>query len=488
MVGGALMRYLFKHILMREAVYDMQLRRRLRELHRQAAEAIEKLHAADLAPHYADLAYHYEQSGIEEKAIEYLHKAGDYANETYDVQRAIDYYQKALDFLPESDDVMPRRILLHEGLSKVLRIQGRYPEAMAASQDMLAAASASGDEAARARAWTELSWTQNAQGDNHAALESAEQAEEIARRAQAQVELTNALILRGWALCRLGDLEEALSLGDQALEISTTLHNEPKMASALNLLSTAYDALGQYEQAMALTREALSIYRKLGQRLEEGVMLNNLGTTVGAFGDYSAASAIFREALDIAREIGDQYGEMLCLSNLGGMQVGLQDHRAAERNLLQALQIAEAIGVKFPEAYSFFSQACVGQGKIEEALTVARLGLSLAQETQEDVGGSWRALGMIAAHSPQPIAINGKVYDAAACFAESLRVFTEMGAEGQRARTLRSWARYEMGRGDKEQGEGMWQEARGIFEQLGMTLEVERMDADRRTRISTDEG
>ncbi len=481
------MHYLFKHILLRDAVYDMQLRRNLRELHRQAAEAIEKLHTADLAPHYADLAYHYEQSGIKDKAIEYLHKAGDHASETYNVQRAIDYYQKALAFLPESDDNTPRRILLYEGLSKGLRIQGRYPEAMTASQDMLSAASVIGDEAARARAWTELSWTQNAQGDNHAALESAEQAEEIARRAGAQIELTNALILKGWALCRLGDLEEALLLGDQALEISTILHNEPKMASALNLLSTAYDALGQYEQAIALTREALSIYRKLGQRLEEGVMLNNLGTTVGAFGDYSAASAIFREALDIAREIGDQYGEMLCLSNLGGMQVGLRDHRAAERHLLQALHIAEAIGVKFPEAHSFFSQACIGQGKIEEALTVARLGLSLAQATQEDVGGSWRALGLAAAQLKESIDIDDKMYDAAACFAESLRVFTEMGAEGQRARTLRAWARYEMERGDKEQGEGMWQEAREIFEQLGMTLEVERMDAERRTQISPDQ-
>jgi len=59
-------------------------------------------------------------------------------------------------------------------------------------------------------------------------------------------------------------------------------------------------------------------------------------------------------------------------------------------------------------------------------LTVARLGLSLAQETQEDVGGSWRALGIVAAQLKESIDIDDKMYDAAACFAESLRVFTEM--------------------------------------------------------------
>lgn len=247
-----------------------------------------------------------------------------------------------------------------------------------------------------------------------------------------------------------------------------------KTASALNLLSTAYDALGQYEPAIGLTREALSIYRRLGRRLEEGVMLNNLGTTVGASGDYAAAVSIFREALGIAREIGDRNGEMLCLSNLGGMEVGLEEYESAEAHLQRAVDIAESIGVKFPEAYSFLAQARLGQDKVEDALTAARRAVTLAQASQEDVGGAWRALGMVAARLPEPVAIDGRSCDAPACFAESLRVYTEMGAEGEQARTLRAWAEYELAHGDREKGAALWRQAQGIFERLGITLEAGR--------------
>jgi hypothetical protein len=79
----------------------------------------------------------------------------------------------------------------------------------------------------------------------------------------------------------------------------------------------------------------------------------------------------------------------------------------------------------------------------------------------------------------RPIAVGDETYDAVACFAESVRIFTEMSAEGELARTLRAWAEYEIGRGDRVRGEKMWQEARDIFVRLGMELEVGRMDSDR---------
>ena len=50
-----------------------------------------------------------------------------------------------------------------------------------------------------------------------------------------------------------------------------------------------------------------------------------------------------------------------------------------------------------------------------------------------------------------------------------------MGAEGERARTLQAWARHEIEQGNLERGEEMWHEARNIFVQLGMELEVGRM-------------
>ena len=198
---------------------------------------------------------------------------------------------------------------------------------------------------------------------------------------------------------------------------------------------------------------------------------------IRAFGDYGAAVAIFQKALAIARDIGDRNGEMLCLSNLGGMRVALGDYRAAEANLRQATRIAEDVGIKFPEAYSFLAEAYLGQGQHQDALAAARRALTLALASQEDVGGAWRALGMVAAWWPDPISVGETQYDAAACFAEALRVFTAMQVEGERARTLRVWAYYELAHGDRARGLSMGREAREIFERLGMALEVTRTEA-----------
>ena len=54
-------RYLFKHVLLRDAAYDMQVRTRRAELHRLAAESLEDACTpTDLPAHYAEIAYHYE--------------------------------------------------------------------------------------------------------------------------------------------------------------------------------------------------------------------------------------------------------------------------------------------------------------------------------------------------------------------------------------------------------------------------------------------
>ena len=63
------------------------------------------------------------------------------------------------------------------------------------------------------------------------------------------------------------------------------------------------------------------------------------------------------------------------------------------------------------------------------------------------------------------------------CFAESVRMFAEAGLQGERARTLREWARYEIERGNRAGGELLWREVRAVFARLGMDGEVRAMDA-----------
>ena len=183
----------------------------------------------------------------------------------------------------------------------------------------------------------------------------------------------------------------------------------------------------------------------------------------------------------MARETANRNGELTFTNNIGGALVGLGDYVAAEEYLRTTIQIAELTGQKgwISETYRFLAEACLGQDKLAEAKKIGRQALALSKEVKAKdlIGAAWLVLGMIAAKTLEPITIDGVLYDANSCFSNSLHVFQETGMNSERARALREWARYALQQGDPERGEAMWQEARQIFFELGMTQAVERMDS-----------
>src|SRR5262244_3781362 len=89
--------YMFKHALTHDVAYNSLLMQRRKALHRLIAMAIEELYAERLPESYEMLAYHYERVEVWEKALEYLVKAGQKAQQAYANQEALDHYSRALD-------------------------------------------------------------------------------------------------------------------------------------------------------------------------------------------------------------------------------------------------------------------------------------------------------------------------------------------------------------------------------------------------------
>ena len=88
--------YMFKSALLKDVAYEMQLRSRLRTLHRRVAESIELLYSDNLTDKFLEIAFHYEQAEITDKAIVYLEKAADHAKMLYQNQQALDFYNRLL--------------------------------------------------------------------------------------------------------------------------------------------------------------------------------------------------------------------------------------------------------------------------------------------------------------------------------------------------------------------------------------------------------
>jgi len=487
LTASQLPEFIFKNAILHDVTYESVLLRLRRIYHLQAADGLIGIWGERVNEYAGRVGEHYEQAGELLKAADWYARAGKQAQATYEPDAAVRYYQKALKFLTAfaNSDQIPLRLEIYSQLGEVLNWQARYTDAADVYNDMLHIAQEHQDETAQSRALQGLATSRSYQGHHRAALESAVEAESLAQKANARMELAKALWTQGSARYRLGESRAALSLGEQALAIATELNNPNEMGRSLNLLGAAHYVLGQYGQAETYWENALKIFQELGNRQQGMLLLSNLGVIADAQGDYETAFQRYHSALEIARDIGNRDGEIYILSNRGIEQVALKNYAAAESDLRQVIQLTGITGSWFlPNTYNYYAEALLGLGQFENATFAAQQGLaqSLQDGSPENIGGAWRVLGLVASKTGKSIRIKDREtretidYDSRACFAKSEKIFAEAEINGERARTLREWARYEFGMNNRDQATKMWQEARDIFARLGADLEARRMD------------
>ncbi len=478
--------YIFKHAILHDVTYESVLLRLRRVYHVQAAEGLIWLSGERANEFAGRIGEHYEKAGDPLKAAEWYAHAGRRSQDAYAPVSAIVYYQKALEFLSEypGADFLQQKIELCQQLGEVLNWQARYSEAIEAYNQMQQFAQECGDQTKLSTALYGLATSHGYIGEHRASLDYSIESQKIALSVNSQIELAKAQLIEGLAHYRLGDAQKTLALAEQALAITTDLNNRNEMGRCLNLMAASLYTLGQYQNAESTWTNALTIFQELGNRRLGMDTLSNLGVIADARGNYETAFQRFHEALEIAREVGYRDGEIVFLTNRGGQLVALKNFAAAEADLRKAIELAGTEGSWcLPNTYYYHAEALLGLGNYENALYSAHQALALGQEDRvpENIGAAWRVLGMISERTDKPIAIRltglGELVELAAedCFRKSVEIFSEAELEGERARTLREWAKYELGKNNKERGEKLWAEARQIFDKLGAQFEVERM-------------
>ena len=483
--------YTFKHELMRTVTYERVLRKSRRGYHAKVAQWLIQ-HSGERIDEFGGLvAAHFELAGEVNEAAEWYGRAGQQARAGYAPTAALEYFRKALALWPATgaagESAPVKQIEWHEGAGEALGALARFVEALAAYEQMRAVAETRGDLIAQARAWNGLAYLHERLGDNRASVGAAQRAEILARDAgeSGRHERIKALHLKGWAHYRMGDAPAVLALGEQTLKLCQEAGERGGMATSFKLHGVAHLQLGHFLQSDDFFKKGLALCQEFGDQRNAAAMWSNLGESARLRGDYHAAAGLYQKALALARQIGHRGSEVIYLSNLSGARLGLRQFEEAEADLRQVIVLTGAPNsCTLAETYSFLAEACLGQGKLTEALEAAQHGVALGQESENhlDLGGAWRALGKVAAGMKKrradarhaTAAPGTPVAEPHACFTESLRVFQQINAEGEEARTLRAWAEFDLHEGRTEEGRKKLEAARDIFQRLGMTLEVER--------------
>lgn len=516
--------YIFRHVLMSEAIYNTLLKRERSKLHGQVGEAIEALYAGRLEEHIELLARHYSWSPKLDRALHYLILAGQKAAGSYVNEQAQQNFEAALALL-EKEEATPEQILqVYMGLGDVLILTGEYAEARSNYQAALENIDSLPEafKVERSTLQRKIATTFERRGEYDDALLYLRQALEALESFNADASVEKARIYNelGWIQFRRGNLDEARDYLINALNFVEGRSQYDVTASIYNRLGGVYYQKDQLDLASNYVRKSLVLREEIGDTAAVARSYNNLGLLGWKRGDWDSALENLRHSVDLhatlgdvegmielhsnmglllldrgniqeaqehfnaalasAQQIGHSYHIGLMYLNLSRLYISTEDWTTALEYSQRSLDIFKEIGVldHLVDVYTYTGLAWLGQGNLhqakkwgEEALGMFRqFGTGKLATQAEDRGRALRMLGDIAR-------LEGRYKEAETLLNESSAIFQVIGNQLEQGRTTISLAALAATRQDFTLGRMLLNEARLIFRQLGAKNDMRKVEA-----------
>ena len=339
------LKYMFRHSLLREAVYDMQLRTRLKELHLQIARAIENLHKDNLEDRYIDLAFHFENAGAKDKTIEYLKKAADFSRKNFQNQLALQYYDKLLEHLKGKKNLSERlKVLLRK--SNVHELIGDWEESEKIYRFLL-------QNERRTLSDFELARVGNAygnllilKGDYVKAGRHLEEAAEKFEQLDDSMGLSVAYGHLGNLYFRTGQYENAKSFFTKSITLSQYHNYISTNASIVSNLGLTHMNLGEYEEGVRRMLGQLLLSNQLGDQRGMAALETNLGIIYFEKGDLESALKHYNNGLEISKALGDKLMTSIAVGSIGLVYEERGNLSGAFNMYMQDLEICHELGDK----------------------------------------------------------------------------------------------------------------------------------------------
>jgi len=333
--------YQFLHDLTRQQVYNEIKPLRLRQLHRLAAEAALREHAAPQT-----LAWHYERGELWEAALHYRLRAGERAMQAYAYQAALEEFNLGMELLARLPDSPEKRLALLLRRQRVLRLLARLEawrrdvdeierlatrlddsdallEALEARirltnidsdmaglrlaiQRALSLVPEADDPALEAHVLNTAGfYLADSLGENREAMPHLHRAVDLAGATQETALFIQALCNLSFAQWAAGRCQAAHQTAARALAASE-LHSGhfPARAHALAALGQVAMGLSQWEQARDSLRKAISLYEELADAWNVGDTLYNFAVTTSAMGQHTEAIQAAERLLHLAQRSG----------------------------------------------------------------------------------------------------------------------------------------------------------------------------------------
>ena len=461
-------RFDFVHDRIREIADERLLAPRRRLLHRQVAEAIEDLHADDLAPHTGALARHHLESGAWGRASVYLRDAANRAVAHAAYREAVPYFEQALAALervPAAERRAQDAIDIRLEFRACLGILAELDRVDAILREAEALAEAAGDRARLRRVL-------NFRGSHHWWMARYHRAEEVFERvarlrppgsAPSEMERWHIAVTRH----ALAEYRSAIDV----LEESTVDGGDPAGAPlrrSLRMLYRVYSRveLGQFDAACADAERDFQEAMPHSYRL--CLAAGARGFTLLRRGDALAAIASLEQAVSLAVE-GSFRGFFPNAAGWLGLAYLAAD-RAGEALALLEDAVRRATPMSRGVSSVMLCEAYLRTDRLEEAGALAQETLATTRRTSERGTEAWTLwlLGGIAARRRATRAGAASGPEARAWYDEALSLATELGMRPLVARCHLGLGSQPAGAGESSERGRHLEIALGMFEEMGM--------------------
>lgn len=370
------LQYIFRHSMIHETVYSMQLNRNLASIHELAANIMEQDFGND-EHHFSELSYHYWKAGNNDKMLIYTEKAADFAINNYMNEEALTLLHRYIDNSTDQEKFM----LIHMKIGEVYEVQSKWKEAIEVFSKP--------EKFFKSRNPGYYGDCLNRKGFINYRLGNKEKALEYYNKAHAVydshgnipglVSTYNNRAITLMSMEKHTEAESFLKLTVESIDhMNTTRRDQQILMFAYNNLgllymnmrkldlaehhfsksiniseaisdarSTAFMNLGNIQFLKGELDKAEEIYTiamknaiALGDRHMARVIMNNMGSLLSLRFEYDKALELLDDSLRIARELGDREGERLLLSNIGDILAIKGEYASAYDFLDKAYKMA----------------------------------------------------------------------------------------------------------------------------------------------------
>ena len=310
------LKYIFKHSLLREAVYNMQLKSNLRELHLLIGEAIEHLYMDSLATRYVDLAFHFEEAQRHTKAMFYMKKAADNSRKNFENKQALRYYAKMKAYLdPERDLEEYAKVLLRE--SEVLELVGQWTESLEILRKASAYAEKTGNQILIGRTKNQLGKLLVLKGDYAEAKVALQSAIEIFTNFNDDIGLFKAQGNLGDLYFRQAEYDDARNYFEKSISLAKDFKDTFTVTQIVSNLGLTYMNQSLYQEAIRCQKDQLALCEKRGDRNGMAILNTNIGIVYSELNKIEEAFPYYEIGYKLSHELGNKQMEAIATGCLG---------------------------------------------------------------------------------------------------------------------------------------------------------------------------